>query len=161
VIFVTVGSDVPFDRLVMTVDEWAGRTGRRDVFAQIGHSQLRPRHIEYADFLEPRAFTARVSQSSVMVAHAGMGSILTALSHRKPILVMPRRAALGETRSDHQVATARELEQLARIAVASDEVALADQLSRIDSLTAGDAVAPYAQPQLIRALKAFIHQSAS
>ena len=34
-ILVTVGSQEPFDRLIIAVDEWAASSGRSDVFAQI------------------------------------------------------------------------------------------------------------------------------
>ena len=93
-----------------------GARGRRDVFAQVGPTDLRPRHIEWAPFIEPAEFRERVRACSAMVAHAGMGSILTAMEFGKPILVMPRRGALMETRNDHQVATARRFLALGRIA---------------------------------------------
>jgi UDP-N-acetylglucosamine transferase subunit ALG13 len=41
-IFVTVGSQMPFDRLVEAVDGWVGQT-TREVLAQIGDSQLKPK----------------------------------------------------------------------------------------------------------------------
>ena len=41
-ILVTVGTDLPFDRMVRVVDDWAGETGRRDVFAQIGEGGWEP-----------------------------------------------------------------------------------------------------------------------
>jgi UDP-N-acetylglucosamine transferase subunit ALG13 len=156
VIFVTVGSDEPFDRLILAVDRWAGEVGRRDVFAQVGRSRLRPKYIEHTSFLEPPIFADRLRQASVVVSHAGMGTILTALYHRRPLLVMPRRAAFGETRSDHQVATARQLRQLAKIHVAADEVSLFDELVRIDTFTAQEGIAAYAQPELISAIRSFI-----
>lgn len=39
-IFVTVGTQVQFDRLIRTVDEWAGARARSDIFAQIGPSTI-------------------------------------------------------------------------------------------------------------------------
>src|SRR5579859_3180811 len=106
-IFVTVGAQMPFDRLVRTVDLWAGRKGRRDVFAQVGPTALSPSNIAYEKFLDPASFRAKVEEASVIIAHAGMGSILTALEAGKPILILPRRGDLKETRNDHQVATAQ------------------------------------------------------
>ena len=103
-IFVTVGAQMAFDRLVRTVDEWAATRGRKDVFAQIGPTEWRPRHIEWVAFLPPEDFRKRVADATMVVAHAGMGSIITALELGKPILVMPRRGHLQETRNDHQVA---------------------------------------------------------
>ena len=104
-IFVTVGAQIPFDRLVRTVDAWCGRSSRRDVFAQVGPSGYRPAHMEWAEFLSPDDFRRHVQEAEILVSHAGMGSILTALQYRKPIVVLPRRAELRETRSNHQIST--------------------------------------------------------
>lgn len=158
-IFVTVGTDGPFDRLIQAVDRWAGESGRRDVFAQIGRSQLQPGHIEYVNFLEPPDFARRFQSASVVVSHAGMGTILTALHHRKPVLVMPRKATLGEQRNEHQLATARHLADLGKIRVAFDETDLKAQLARIDQLSATAQIGPYAQPELIAAIRSFIHRT--
>jgi UDP-N-acetylglucosamine transferase subunit ALG13 len=161
VIFVTVGTDGPFDRLINVVDGWAGETGRSDVFAQIGRTSLRPNHIEYVQFLDPRQFRDRFMKASVIVSHAGMGTILSALHHCKPILVMPRRASLGEQRNEHQLATAKHLRDLGKIAVASDEAELVEQLGRLERLVAKEQIGPYAQPQLLAAISAFIHSGES
>lgn len=148
---------MPFDRLVQAVDAWAARSGRADeVFAQIGIDAETPTHIESSPLLDPSEFEARVAGSDVIVAHAGMGSILTALRHGKPILVMPRRGALQETRNDHQVATAERLGAMAKVAVAMDERGLADRLDRIDELAAADPIGPHASESLIRAIRGFI-----
>lgn len=90
-IFATVGSQEPFDRLIRAVDEWARARGRSDVFAQIGNSTIRPRHIEFTNFLEPADFNRVIREATIIVAHAGMGSIISALEIGKPIVVMPRR----------------------------------------------------------------------
>ena len=63
-IFVTVGAQLPFDRLVSVVDEWAGSTGRSDVFGQIARGK-RPRHFESVDFLLLRHGTLLVTVSSM------------------------------------------------------------------------------------------------
>lgn len=159
-IFVTVGTDGPFDRLIRTVDEWAGSTGREDVFAQIGETSLRPRFIQYVDFLEPPDFRRRFEESSLVVSHAGMGTILTALRYMKPLLVMPRRASSGEQRNEHQLATARRLLALGKIAVAFDEHELVQMLTSAGALAVREPIGPYAQPELIGAIHGFIHRSA-
>ena len=80
------------------VDHWAARSGRTDLFAQIGEGGWTPEHISSKAFLEPTEFKERFAAASLIVSHAGMGTILSALHHQKPILVMPRRASLGEQR---------------------------------------------------------------
>lgn len=155
-IFVTVGTDLPFDRLVRVVDEWAGRCGRKDVFAQIGASRWTPAHLPYSHFLPPDEFTRRFAEARVVVAHAGMGTILSALRWEKPILVMPRRAALGEQRNDHQLATARRLSAIGKVNVAMDDSELRDRLSGLHELKAREPIGPYASADLIDAIRRFI-----
>jgi UDP-N-acetylglucosamine transferase subunit ALG13 len=142
--------------MIRAVDSWAAENERRDVFAQIGTTTLRPRNIEWTSFLTPSEFRAKVEAASLLVAHAGMGSILTALELGKPILVMPRRGSLHETRNDHQVATARRFAEQGRVDVAMDELELAAKLNAVRTLKAGAPISRYASPTLIRAIRAFI-----
>jgi UDP-N-acetylglucosamine transferase subunit ALG13 len=157
VIFVTVGAQMPFDRMCRAVDDWARARGRNDVFAQIGSTEWRPSAIEYSELLTPPEFLSKVKACDVIVAHAGMGSILTALEHGKPILVMPRRGDLRETRNDHQIATAKRFLALEKVAVAFDEKELASKLDALSSLQAADRISPYASESLIAAVRDFVH----
>jgi UDP-N-acetylglucosamine transferase subunit ALG13 len=155
-IFVTVGAQMPFDRLVEAVDRWAGKQGRSDVFAQTGDGIYQPRHIQHVKQMEPHAFRAKVIAADAIVAHAGMGSILTALELGKPILVMPRRGDLMETRNDHQVATASKLSAFGRVTVAMDEHELVDRLEQMGQIKAAEQIGPYASPSLLRVLRNYI-----
>lgn len=156
-IFVTVGTDGPFDRLVEAVDRWAGEVGRDDVFAQIGRSLLRPKSLRWEQFLDPPQFKRQFASADVVIAHAGMGTILSALRYQKPLLVMPRRATLGEQRNEHQLATARRLMEMKKVTVAFDEEDLLVRLGRLQELKAADgAVGPYAEPRLLTGIREFI-----
>jgi len=55
VIFVTVGAQMPFDRLVGAVDTWAGTNNRRDIFAQTGETERTFDSLECAPLLQPHA----------------------------------------------------------------------------------------------------------
>jgi hypothetical protein len=44
-IFVTVGTQGQFDRLIRTVDEWADARGRTDLFAQTGPAVYRSHRV--------------------------------------------------------------------------------------------------------------------
>ena len=120
-IFVTVGTQLPFDRMVRTIDQWAGARSYGEVFAQIGPAKYRPKNIPWAEFLDADECRRKIEQADVVVAHAGMGSILTALELGKPIVIMPRLSALGEHRNDHQLATAKRFLAQGRVIVAFDE----------------------------------------
>jgi UDP-N-acetylglucosamine transferase subunit ALG13 len=120
-IFVTVGTDLPFDRLVKVIDQWARDGAREDVFAQIGEGGWEPSYIPFVRFLQPPEFSACFEEAQLIISHAGMGTILSALYHGKPILVMPKRASLREHRNEHQTDTARRMLEVGRVNVAFDE----------------------------------------
>lgn len=156
-IFVTVGGQMPFDRLIRAVDAWHRSSGRElCIQYQIGDGRYLPESGSWVRFLDALEFNQRMKAASLIVAHAGMGSILTALELGKPILVMPRLGRLQETRNDHQVATASALRKLKEIHVALDEVQLKEQLSRIDRLHRGCRVGSWASPELQAAISEFI-----
>ncbi len=155
-IYVTVGTQLPFERMIRTVDEWAARAGRSDVFAQIGPSQTRPAHIESAAFIDPEESDRRFADATLIIAHAGMGSIIAALRLGKPIVIMPRRADLKEHRNDHQLATAQRFADRPGVSVAADEHELAELLDRADELAAGASIGPHASDELIDAVRTFI-----
>lgn len=129
-IFVTVGTQLPFDRLVTAVDAWAGRHPEAHVVAQVGRSRYRPRNLEYYRFLEPHAFEELFGAADCIIAHAGIGTILAALERTTPIIILPRRAVLGEQRTEHQLATARSFEDLETVLVAHDESMLPGLIDR-------------------------------
>ena len=155
-ILVTVGTELPFDRLIRTVDEWAKETNRTDVFAQIGEGAWKPRFIQSSNFIEPPEFSRMFSSASVILSHAGAGTILTALRWEKPILVMPRRATLGEQRNEHQMATARRFAESGKVGVAFDETELREKLEHIEEVKAHLKIGPYASEELQAKIRDFI-----
>jgi len=156
VIFLTVGTQLPFDRLVRGMDDWAAAHPDTEVFGQIGPASYRPRHFNHAEFLPPDEIDEHFRRAQVIVAHAGVGSIVSSLTLRKPIIVMPRRQALGEHRSDHQVATARWLEEELRLNIALDVPSLLAMLEQRELLQPGLEIGERAQPALIDALQLFV-----
>lgn len=155
-IFVTVGHQMPFDRLVRAVDEWARERGRNDIFAQIGETAYRPTHIGFAAQVDPGEFRELVAKAEAVVAHAGTGTILTALELGTPVLVMPRHGALMETRNDHQIATAERFKAMDRVEVAMDENELILRLDRLEDLPARGLISTTASGELIETIRGFI-----
>lgn len=160
-IFVTVGTDLPFDRMVKVVDAWAADRGRTDVFAQIGVGGWRPKTISFAEVLSPPEFTKRFTAASVIVGHAGMGTILSALHHGKPILVMPKKASLKEQRNEHQLATAKRMMKLGNVAVAFDETELREKLDHLDDLIPKERIASTASGPLVEEIRRFVFPDVS
>jgi len=104
-IFCTIGTQAPFDRLIEAVDRMAADIEEK-IIAQTLCGNYKPRNIETVGFLTVDDFNEMCQQSRIIVAHAGVGTIVSALQMQKPIVVFPRIAELGEHRNNHQMATA-------------------------------------------------------
>lgn len=155
-IFVTVGGQMPFDRLIRAVDQWAKEHDRTDLFAQIGPTDYEPSFIKWVKYLDSAAFAERLDSAEAIISHAGMGTILSALYRAKPILVFPRRGDLMETRNNHQVDTAERFVEMGMVRAAYDELELREELGRIDELKQGSRIGPHASPELVNTLRDFI-----
>ena len=155
-IFATVGHQMPFDRLVRLLDDWAARAGRSDVFAQIGRGEYQPRRFPSTAYLDPGEFERRIRGADAVVAHAGTGCIIKALYAGKPLLVLPRRARLLETRSDHQVATARRFAEAGQLLMAQDDADFVRQLGVLESFRPSAPVGHSASPALLSEIRRFL-----
>lgn len=122
-ILVTVGTQLPFDRLIRAVDAVMPSLGEQGI-AQTGKSTYAPVHLKARASIDPSEFEQILAGARLVIAHAGVGTILMAHKHRRPLIIMPRRAGLGEHRNDHQLATAQALAGRGGIYIAEDEAAL-------------------------------------
>jgi UDP-N-acetylglucosamine transferase subunit ALG13 len=93
----------------------------------------------------------------VVISHAGIGTILSALHYEKPILVIPKLASLGEHRNEHQTATARRMMEMGNVNVAFDDDQLRQRLDRLDELQSIGRIGPFASESLLGGLRSFIH----
>lgn len=159
-IFVTVGSQMPFDRLIAAMDAWASENASgMEVVAQVGNTALTPRFMKYETAVAPARFAEMISAAKLIIAHAGMGSVLTALQAAKPIVLMPRLGSLQETRNDHQVATAKWLLNRPGVFVAMGTDELPGAIERaLRASGAGVPISSGASRELLTALREFIHE---
>lgn len=127
-IFATIGTQAPFDRFVRMVDEIAAGLNEEVIVQTIG-THYEPKNIRVVDFLPPDEFNEVFGRARMVIAHAGMGTILSALTQQKPLIIVPRLASLGEHRNDHQMATAMRLHELGLVHVAYDMAQLRDLMA--------------------------------
>jgi UDP-N-acetylglucosamine transferase subunit ALG13 len=155
-LFLTVGSMLPFDRLVKSIDLWAKENPEAKVFAQIGETSLQPKNLDYRSMITPGEYREHFLACDAVISHVGMGTVITAFECNKPLIMLPRLPELNEHTSNHQIATARWLEGRPgiRIVYTEDELAGAiaesvgsQGVSKIDSGT---------RVQLIGAILQFI-----
>ncbi len=154
-IFVTVGTQLPFDRLIRAVDEIAPLLNGERIVAQTNGGRYIARNIECKSYFPADEFNTLIRQSRMIISHAGTGSIISVLTYKKPIIIMPRRASLGEHRNEHQLATARKMDELKFVNVAYDEHQLQKQIlnSEVQCL---QGLGDKASDSLILSLKHFI-----
>jgi len=131
-IFLTVGTQFPFERLLRAVDK-AFDSGllNEEVYAQIGESSYVPRNFKAVESLQKAEFDIYLTKASAVIGHAGMGTITATLEREKPLLVLPRLKKFGEVVNDHQVGIARRFEQAGLLLAAYEAHELAMHLPRL------------------------------
>lgn len=150
-IFASVGSMLPFDRLVKAVDEWAAANPAEKVFLQIGRGEYEPRHAPFTRMMPHTEYRQRLEDCDLFVAHVGMGSILQSLELRKQLLMLPRLAALREHTTDHQLHTAAHFRGFEGLLIVDDAVALKAAMTRLlrEPLAASAGISRYAPQPMI------------
>lgn len=157
-IFVTAGSQLPFNRLARAVDIWCEQHPDVEVFGQLGQlapGDYRPRHFEWHTLLSPADFRARFEGAEAVASHAGMGTIVNALTDAKRLLVMPRRAPV-EHRNDHQFATVQRLDLRLGVRVVYEEADVHQAMcDLVESQRDGGMpdISEFAQPSLIECIR--------
>lgn len=111
-VFVTVGTQLPFDRMIKTVSEVMFDRNIEDVVYQIGVGSFIPTKGVVLRDIAPSSFDNFFKESDIIISHAGIGSLLTASECRKPIIIMPRLSSFNEHRNDHQIATVKSFSSL-------------------------------------------------
>ena len=175
-IFVTVGSQLGFDRMVGAVAAWARARGTgmhgtgmhgkgmhgtgmhgtgmhggthgtgmhaaegTRMFFQTGATKIDLAGFAHMPVLSAEEIRRKFDEATLVVAHAGTGTIIECMLRGKPVIVMPRSASLHETRNDHQFATARRFQARGGVFVAWDETELPTLLDRASTLTGGAAI---------------------
>lgn len=122
-IFVTVGTlHFPFERLLRAVDELPGD---EELVLQSCARGTRPGRARCVEDLSYEQLVAEVCRSRVVVCHAGVGSVLTALAHDKRPVVVPRLQRYGEAVDDHQLPFGRKLAEAGLVTLVEDPARLA------------------------------------
>jgi UDP-N-acetylglucosamine--N-acetylmuramyl-(pentapeptide) pyrophosphoryl-undecaprenol N-acetylglucosamine transferase len=128
---VTVGTVLPFDRLVNGVAALKAEHGRPShIVAQVGAGGVKPAGMDARETIDFDEMTALLERAHVVFCHAGNGSLMAALQAGCRIVAMPRRANLGEHWDDHQQEILRAFAARGVIEVAEDADGLPQALER-------------------------------
>lgn len=120
--FVTLGFERhPFDRLLKAIDEGiAARIIPPATLVQRGHSPYALRRCPSIPFLSYAEMRAALGTAEIVIAHAGVGTLLQCLRLNKVPILFPRSARQGEHVDDHQLIFARIMQEQNRALVAHD-----------------------------------------
>lgn len=138
-IFITVGTEkFPFDRLLGILHR-AKEQGRikDDVFAQTGNSAGSYPLFHCTKFYDLDEQMRMMKEADIIVAHAGIGSMLVSLGIGKIPVFFPRSSKLGEHFDDHQMELAGKVASLGKALVAFTEDDLVDKVINYKGLAAG------------------------
>lgn len=150
-IFATLGSQLPFDRFLKMLDEVVPSLLSEEIVVQAIPGDYTPRHFHLTGFILPSDFEKYMRRARIVVSHAGMGTIISALKLRKPIVLVPRRLDLGEIRTDHQIPTAIRMQRLGYTHTAHNTEELKELLTSAWT-TPDRSIADGVSPSLIRAI---------
>jgi UDP-N-acetylglucosamine transferase subunit ALG13 len=92
-----------------------------EVIAQVGNRPITTKNIKLLTHVKHSEFETLFNSASLVVSHAGMGTILTSLKLKKNLIIFPRLQQFCEHRNDHQLATAKHLASLYNIQVATNK----------------------------------------
>ncbi len=122
-IFATTGTlHYPFDRFVGAV---AGLPDDEEIVLQCAAPAQLPERVRWIRDLPYDELATHVREARVVVSHAGVGSVLTALRNGRRPIVVPRLERYGEAVDDHQLAFGRRLHELGLVVLVEDPEDLA------------------------------------
>ncbi|HJQ73415.1 MAG TPA: glycosyltransferase [Gaiellaceae bacterium] len=152
-IFVTLGTQAfPFDRLLRGLDGVA-----EELVVQGGASTHRPAGAEWFDFLDLPQLLEHVRAARVVVSHAGVGSVMTAVREGKRPVVVPRLERHGEAVDDHQLPFARRLHGIGLVRLVEDPAELPAAIAETPE---PPAALPAGESRLAADLRAYLEQLA-
>lgn len=148
--FITVGNATqPFTRMLETVVEKADHLPQ-PVIVQYGNNDFSCEKCQSVAFMDMEQFSRQLTNATLVVMHAGAGSIIHAIQAGKVPIVIPRRADYGELIDNHQHELAELFATEGRVIVVEDvsilELAVKEALARQADL----GQQPLTQQRLVR-----------
>jgi len=120
-----------FDRLIKAVDELAQVSGDDVIIVGKLVSEYKPRYARYLGFINKQELEKLYASADVIIGHAGTGTILSSLRHKKPIIIVPRQSKFGEHFDDHQIQLAKTFENTPNVYPIYDTSRLIDVVREV------------------------------
>lgn len=108
-IFISVGTQLPFDRLIKLVESVFDNRNC-ELFFQVGIDGYKPHIGTSKETLEQAEYAERLKSCDLFICHCGTGSLVSAVEFNKPVICMPRLVEHREHRNNHQYDASRKLD---------------------------------------------------
>lgn len=133
-ILVVLGTqDKPFTRLLEALDAQKNAGLIQDeIIVQAGCTKLATDSMKLFDLLPIDEFDALINDADVIITHAGVGSILSALKKGKKVIACARLAQYGEHTNDHQLQIQDEFARQGYLISCKDFSKIHEILTKID-----------------------------
>jgi len=105
-----------FNRLIEAVDNLVGDNAINEkVVIQVGYSNYIPKNAKWFRFTGYADMVKLIKGSSIVITHAGIGSVLLSVRLNKKTIVVPRLKKFGEHTNNHQLEIVKELAKQRKI----------------------------------------------
>lgn len=105
-----------FNRLIEAVDNLVGNNAIKEkVVMQVGYSSYMPKNAKWFKFTGYWDMLKLIKNASIVITHAGIGSVLLSVRLNKKTIVVPRLKKFGEHTNDHQLEIVNELSNQKKI----------------------------------------------
>lgn len=105
-IFVILGTqDKKFPRLLEAIQKKIdeGKINEEEIIVQAGSTKYVSKDMKILDYMPVKEFEECIEKADIIICHAGVGTILTALKKGKKIIAAARLKQYGEHVNDHQL----------------------------------------------------------
>lgn len=136
-ILVILGTqDKPFTRLLEALDAQKKAGAIQDeLIVQAGCTKLDTDSMKIFDLLPIDEFDALINDADVIITHAGVGSILSALKKGKKVIACARLAQYGEHTNDHQLQIQEEFARQGYLISCEDFSKIHEIINKLDDFS--------------------------
>jgi len=117
ILFFIAGTQLPFPRMDKAIRSLlANNPNQYEIIYQSGQKENLPyKNLSQYNLMPEDIFINSIKSADLIIAHAGVGTLLECIELKKPVLMFPRQAKLKEHRNDHQLSTARKIHEIFQI----------------------------------------------
>lgn len=134
-ILITVGTArFNFNRLFKIIDELCEEKiiDGKEIIAQIGYTEYKPKHYKSFSLINSDDFNKYIEESKYIIAHAGVGTVVSSVQKNKKVIVFPRMEKYNEHVDDHQLELSKLFKENNYAMIAKNKKELKECILKID-----------------------------